>query len=272
MHRLYSFLFDSTGSLQFLIFTSCFILCWNIENLFGLRPGYKKWKHAFVNAGFIFTNMPLQFFLGAVFVITIKWTFHYHFGILNLLHLKHHRLVYFIAAFLLLDFGEYIYHILMHKVKNLWLFHIVHHSDCIVDVSTALREHPVENTIRNSFTLVWVFLTGVGIWALLLRQIIQIISNVFAHVNYQLPVKLDSVLSCVFVTPNVHRVHHHYKQPYTDCNYGDVLSIWDRCFGTFKKLSSAEIVYGVDTHMNLSHDASYASLMKSPFSKWQVND
>src|SRR2546423_5596548 len=119
-----------------------------------------------------------------------------------------YRIIYFSAAFLLMDFGEYIYHILMHKVKRLWLLHVVHHSDGTLDVSTVFREHPVENTIRNCFTLLWVFFSGIGIWALLIRQIIQTTSNIFAHINFRLPTKLDNVLSYVFVTPSVHQVHH----------------------------------------------------------------
>jgi len=265
MHHFFTLHPDSGGILQFLIFTSCFILCWNIENVYGLHISYKKWTHAFTNSRFILSNMPLQFLLGAAFALTIGWTIRYHFGVLKLFNLEHHRILYFLLAFLLLDFGEYFYHIVMHKVKKLWLFHMIHHSDGMVDVSTALREHQVENFIRNGFTLLWVFLSGVGFWGLLLRQIIQIASNIFAHVNYRLPTRLDNVVSLVFVTPNVHQVHHHFQRPYTDCNYGDVLSIWDRCFGTFKKLPASEVVYGVDTCMNLSHGSSYGLLIRSPF-------
>ena len=149
------------------------------------------------------------------------------------------------------------------------MFHAVHHSDNIVDVSTTLREHPGENLIRNSFTLVWIFFSGTIFWTRLLRQLIQIVSNLLVHMNCRLPEKLDAVLGVVFITPNLHQVHHHYQRPYTNCNYGDVLSIWDRFFGTFCKLPYEDIVFGVDIYMDKKVNSRYFSLMKLPFGKYK---
>lgn len=177
----------------------------------------------------------------------------------------------FLTTFVLLDFGEYLYHVIMHKTKRLWMFHMVHHSDRTVDVSTTFREHPGENLIRNSFTLLWIFLIGAPFWALLLRQVIQIISNIFSHVNYRIPDRVDSLISWLFVTPNLHQVHHHFQQPYTDCNYGDVLTIWDRLFGTFCQLPSSEVVFGVDTCMEEKETSTYLLLLKMPFGKYRKN-
>jgi len=100
-----------------------------------------------------------------------------------------------------------------------------------------------------------------------LRQLIQIISNLLVHMNCRLPDEVDAVVSMVFITPNVHQVHHHYQKPYTDCNYGDVLSIWDRMFGTFRRLPYEDIVFGVDMYMDRKTTATYLSLMKMPFGK-----
>ncbi len=147
------------------------------------------------------------------------------------------------------------------------MFHLVHHSDNVVDVSTTLREHPGENIIRLSFTLLWVFVSGAMFWALLLRQIIQTFTTLFAHMNMRIPEHLDRIIGLVFITPNLHQVHHHYKQPYTDSNYGDVLSIWDRMFGTFKKLRVEDLVFGIDTHMKNEVNGSFKSLIKIPFGK-----
>ena len=149
------------------------------------------------------------------------------------------------------------------------MFHIVHHSDTVVDVSTTLREHPAENFIRLTFTLLWVFLSGAMLWVLVLRQIIQVVTTLFAHMNYHLPEKTDNVIGWVFITPNLHHVHHHYQQPYTDCNYGDVLSIWDRLFGTFQKLPAKNLVFGVDTHMKNEESSNFKSLLKIPFGKYR---
>ena len=151
------------------------------------------------------------------------------------------------------------------------MFHIVHHSDQAVDVSTTLREHPGENIIRLSFTLLWVFISGTAFWVLMLRQIIQAFTTLFAHMNYRLPDRVDRIIGLLFITPNLHQVHHHYKQPYTDSNYGDVLSIWDRLFGTFKKLSVDKLVFGVDTHMSKEDTDKFISLAKLPFGKYRKN-
>lgn len=262
-------LISGHGSLvELILFLVIFIVIWNIENIAGVLFSYKKWRHAWINAPFAITNLPGQLLLGIAFAKTIEWTKLHHFGLLYEFHLKNPLLV-FIIAFTLLDLGEYIYHVIMHKIKGLWMFHVVHHSDNIVDVSTTLREHPGENIIRLSFTLVWMFLTGAFFWILVLRQIIQSVTTLFAHMNYQLPEKVDTVIGILFITPNLHHVHHHYRQPYTDSNYGDVLSIWDRLFGTFKKSSAEPLVFGIDAYMEKKYTANFFSLVKLPFRKYR---
>ncbi len=270
MEKFQQFILGYGPQVQLFLFAGLFFLSWNIENIAGVLFNYKKWKHAFINAPFIFTNIPGQLLLGMAFAKTIEWTSLHHFGFLNYLPLKHSSFLIFITTFVFLDLGEYIYHLIMHKVKRLWMFHVVHHSDTVVDVSTTLREHPGENIIRLSFTLLWVFLSGAVFWAILLRQIIQVFTTLFAHINYRLPERLDRIIGWIFITPNLHQVHHHYKQPYTDSNFGDVLSIWDRLFGTFKRMPLEDLIFGVDTHMQKEDNGNFKTLFKIPFNKnWQ---
>ena len=268
MNHFINFIVDYGSQTQLFLFVGLLFTAWNIENAAGIILNYKKWKHALRNAIFIFTNLPGQLIMGLLFVKTIQWTGLNHFGLLYSLHVSN-AILLFILTFILLDFGEYIYHVIMHKIKRLWMFHAVHHTDNVVDVSTTLREHPGENIIRLSFTLLWVFLSGSVFWVLMLRQIIQVFTTLFAHINYRLPERLDTVIGLIFITPNLHQVHHHYKQPYTDCNYGDVLSIWDRVFGTFKKLPAQDLVFGVDTYMKKSETENFKSLFKIPFGKYR---
>ena len=254
---------------ELVLFLGLFFTTWNFENIAGVILDYKKWKHAFINAPFIFTNIPGQLLMGLAFAKTMEWTTRHQFGFLYHLAVGKSSFLLFVITFIFLDLGEYVYHVIMHKVKRLWMFHIVHHSDNVVDVSTTLREHPGENFIRLSFTLFWVFISGAVFWALMLRQIIQGFTTIFAHMNYRLPEKVDSIVSLLFITPNLHQVHHHYRQPYTDCNYGDVLSVWDRLFGTFKKMLAEDLIFGVDTYMQKSEIASFKSLFKIPFGKYK---
>jgi sterol desaturase/sphingolipid hydroxylase (fatty acid hydroxylase superfamily) len=269
MNRLIDFITHSAEQIQIILFLATVFFCWSVENIVSMSSGYKKWKHAFLNAKFIATNIPIQLLLGLAMAGTIIWTDRHSFGLLHHLPYMKNKLIYFITSFILFDFGEYIYHLVMHKVKRLWMFHVVHHSDTIVDVSTTVREHPGENFIRTSITLLWVFLSGAALWVLLLRQIIQTFTTLFAHMNYRLPEKTDTIIGWVFITPNLHQVHHHYKQPYTDCNYGDVLSIWDRLFGTFGRLPANEVVFGLDTFIEEKETGRYLSLIKIPFGKYR---
>ena len=250
-----------------LLFAVSLVVCWNIENIAGLATGYKKWRHAFVNSHFILTGIIPQLIVGLLFVKTMHWTYLHHFGITYHAWIGKNKLYLFLVTFILLDLGEYIYHVIMHKVNVLWMFHAVHHSDHFVDVSTTLREHPGENLIRNGFTLLWVYMTGAMFWTFFLRQLIQIVSNIFVHAQCRLPDKTNAIVGWLFVTPNIHQVHHHYQRPYTDCNYGDVLSIWDHIFGTFRQLNYKEIVFGVDTMMDQKLNSRYIPLIKFPFTR-----
>ncbi|GAC1381581.1 MAG: hypothetical protein NVSMB45_06610 [Ginsengibacter sp.] len=272
MNTLIHALTATPDKIQITLFTITLMISWNIETIAGISYGYKKWKHAFLNCKFIVSNIPFQFIVGVAFTFLIKWTTANHFGILYLMSHVDSNWLIFLISFILLDFGEYIYHVLMHRIKRFWMFHIVHHTDLYVDTSTSVREHPGENLIRNSFTLLWVFLVGVPFWAFILRLIIQTMSNVFAHLNYQLKPNIDRIVNIIFITPNVHHVHHHFKQPYTDCNYGDVLSIWDRLFGSFRMLEHKDITFGVDTYMEPLKNSKFRSLVKMPFGKYIKSD
>jgi sterol desaturase/sphingolipid hydroxylase (fatty acid hydroxylase superfamily) len=88
-----------------------------------------------------------------------------------------------------------------------------------------------------------------------------------AHTEFRLPRMVNKIVSLVVITPNLHHVHHHYVLPYTDCNYGDVLSIWDRLFGTYAQLDETDTVFGIDTHMNPEVNSRFVNILKIPFQK-----
>ena len=67
----------------------------------------------------------------------------------------------------------------------------------------------------------------------------------------------------------MHKVHHHYQLPYTDSNYGNIFSVWDRIFGTFSYFEKEKIIYGVDTHMNENEHNNLQNLLKIPFQPTQ---
>lgn len=89
----------------------------------------------------------------------------------------------------------------------------------------------------------------------------------FNHANIVLPKRLDVFLSYFIVSPDMHKVHHHYVLPYTDCNYGNIFSIWDRLFGTYMTLDREKLIYGVDTHMKPEEHNRLTNLLRIPFQK-----
>jgi sterol desaturase/sphingolipid hydroxylase (fatty acid hydroxylase superfamily) len=163
--------------------------------------------------------------------------------------------------------SAYLVHYVEHKVKFLWRFHLIHHSDTWVDTTTANRHHPGESVLRFVFTALAVVVVGAPMWLVFLYQSLSVVLSQFNHANISLPVALDRWLSYIIVSPDMHKVHHHYEMPHTDSNYGNIFSIWDRLFGTFSTLKREEIVYGIDTHMETEKHNNIGSLLKIPFQK-----
>ncbi|GJM62585.1 hypothetical protein PEDI_31370 [Persicobacter diffluens] len=156
-------------------------------------------------------------------------------------------------------------HFIEHQVKWLWQFHIIHHSDRSVDASTANRHHPGESVLRFIFTLFGVLVLGAPLWFILLYQSVSVLFSQFNHSNINLPAWLDRGLSWVFVTPGMHRVHHHFQQPWTDKNYGNIFSIFDRILGTFAQKDHHALIFGLDTHFDQKETDHLLPLLKIPF-------
>ncbi|HVV54892.1 MAG TPA: sterol desaturase family protein [Mucilaginibacter sp.] len=186
-------------------------------------------------------------------------------GILSYSLFEKHTLIRLIAGFLMLDFLDYVYHVSMHKFKPLWRFHLVHHTDDQMDVTTTVREHPGETFLRMCFLIIWISVTGAGAALLLLRQACETVANVTSHSSFRLGPKAERLVGLLFVTPNIHHVHHHFELPYTDSNYGDVLSIWDHIFGTYKTLDKTDTRFGIDTHLDENIISNFTETIKIPF-------
>lgn len=243
---------------------------WLIEGAVPLfKFDYKKWRHALPNLFFTLTTIIINFALAFLLLKTADWTVTTQFGILNWLP-EMPLWLYAVMGVLLMDFiGAYLAHYVEHKVKPLWMIHLVHHTDHNVDTTTANRHHPLESVIRFTFTLFGVFLIGAPIAIVMLYQSLSLLSTQFTHANIKLPKKVDSLMSYVLVSPDMHKVHHHNMLPYTDSNYGNIFSIWDRIFGTFMKFDRESIVYGVDTFPDAIENASIKGLLKQPFHKYR---
>lgn len=230
---------------------------------------YKKWKHAIPNIFFTLTtvlvNLPMAFLL----LWTADWTLANNFGILNWLPEMTLGVYIFLGVLFMDFFGAYLPHLIEHKTPVLWKVHLVHHSDHKVDATTANRHHPIESLIRYLFTLLGVVIIGAPIGIVMLYQSLSIVATQFSHSNISIPKKVDKLISYVLVSPNMHKVHHHYKMPFTDSNYGNIFSIWDRLLGTYMELDTDKIVYGVDVFPDEKANSSIKNLLKQPFQDYQ---
>ena len=243
---------------------------WILEGIVPLfSVKYKKWQHAIPNFFFTLTTIIVNFPLAFLLLNTSDWVVANDFGIINWLP-EMPLWLYVIAGLLLLDLiGAYTAHLVEHKVKPLWMIHLVHHSDHHVDTTTANRHHPLESIIRYVFTLTGVFLVGAPIGIIMLYQSLSVVLSQFNHANIKLPKQIDKALSWVIVSPDMHKVHHHFVLPYTDSNYGNIFSIWDRLFGTYMYLDPEKITYGVDTFPDEKENSSIVGLLKQPFHKYR---
>lgn len=251
-----------------LILAGGIALFWIIENSAPLHTfSYKKWNHARTNIFFTLTTIVVNFTLASLLLFTAQFAFENNWGILNLLP-EMHLALYALIGLLILDLvGAYFAHWVQHRTPILWRFHLIHHTDTFVDTTTANRHHPGESVIRLICTLLAILIAGAPMWLVFLYQSLSVVFSQFNHANIQLSKKLDTFISYFIVSPDMHKVHHHYVLPYTDTNYGNIFSIWDRLFGTFSTLPNDKIVYGVDTHQAIEHQSNINTMLKIPFEK-----
>jgi sterol desaturase/sphingolipid hydroxylase (fatty acid hydroxylase superfamily) len=153
-----------------------------------------------------------------------------------------------LLAILFLDLAIWTQHLITHRVPLFWRFHRVHHADRDMDVTTAIRFHPVEIAASMLLKIGLVYLLGPAAIAVLVFEVLLNGTALFSHANLALPPRLDRVLRLIVVTPDMHRVHHSAQRHEHDSNYGFALSLWDRLFGTYRaqpKEGHSDMVIGL---------------------------
>ena len=139
------------------------------------------------------------------------------------------------VAFLLADsVAGYWSHRLMHIVPWLWRIHRVHHADNAVDVSTSLRNHPLELVLIFPVSIAVILVVGASPTVVLAGQTIMVAASIWQHADIAAP-RAERVLASMLITPAIHRIHHSPERARHDSNFGDLITLWDRLFGTFKK-------------------------------------
>jgi len=230
---------------------------------------YRKTKHAMINFFYTGTTIIINLVGAALILWAVEYNSYHSAGILNKLSLPLWASI--ILGLLILDFiGAWLVHWVEHRVKWMWKFHVIHHSDRHVDATTGLRHHPGEAVFRLLFTSLAVFVSGASFGIVMLYQTISGFFAHLTHTNIRAIDFLDPILSKIFVTPNFHKIHHHYILPHTDHNYGNIFSLWDHLFGTSIKVDDMGMIrYGIDTHMDIKETENIKTMLQIPFKEYR---
>jgi len=270
MQAIINFFNTIPDYMRTVMLASGFVLMWMIESLIPLfKNKTKKLGHTGINLFFTLTTIIVNFFFAILIVKACAFTTNHHFGILYLVNLP--PWLHALLAFMLLDLiGAYLIHVLEHHVKWMWKFHTVHHTDPHVNTTTALRHHPGESVFRATFAILAILITGIPVWLVLLYQSCSAFFSQFNHANIHLPKWLDTAIELIFVSPDMHKVHHHWLMPTTDTNYGNIFSVWDRIFGTHVKKDMSELQYGLDIYPEQDAQSLLPRLLKIPFEPYRA--
>lgn len=160
-----------------------------------------------------------------------SWLHTYHWGLFQQLRLPTYvQVLTTIVLFDLLIYGQ---HVLFHSVPWLWRLHRVHHADLGFDATTGIRFHTIEIGLSQLIKLAAITLLGPPALAVILFEVVLNAAAMFNHSNIALPQKLDRILRCVLVTPDMHRVHHSTESDEMHRNFGFNLPWWDWLFRTY---------------------------------------
>ena len=234
------------------------------------KMDYNKFRHAGINLTFTLITLIVNLIGALLIAAAVNFNLENNTGMLYLIG-DLSPWIYVILGLIFLDLiGAWLIHWIEHKVKWMWKFHLIHHTDPSVDVTSGLRHHPGENIFRLMFTSLAVLVTGASLGLVMLYQTISAFFAALTHANIQMPSWIDKPLSWIFVTPHFHKIHHHYVQPHTDSNYGNIFSIWDHLFRTTSSVGVMDdLIYGIDTHMSPEEHSSIKNLLMIPFQEYR---
>jgi sterol desaturase/sphingolipid hydroxylase (fatty acid hydroxylase superfamily) len=255
-------IFDTYGAL---ILITLFVILFLLETKFQLRKRVQnRWKRIIIN---FIVSIPAVLLLRLLLIPVMVWlAVKNETWQIGLNYLYEAPLIFeSIIAFLILDYSNYIWHILLHKLPILWRFHLVHHTDLDLDITTAFRFHFGEMIGSVFFRGAAIILIGASPIMVLIYEIIFEAATQFHHSNTKLPFKLEKALNKLIVTPRMHGIHHSMIKRETDSNYSVIFSFWDRLHRTVRlNIHQDEIVTGVPTYAD-ERELTIGKLWKLPF-------
>ncbi|MEO6289031.1 MAG: sterol desaturase family protein [Ginsengibacter sp.] len=244
-----------------------FWLLFFIESKFSLRKRVQsKSQRLLINNAI---SIPSFILLRFMFLPTMIWLTiqneKIHFGLNYLYELP--PWIELLIGFILFDYVNYLWHILNHRIPLLWRFHLVHHTDHDLDLTTAIRFHFGEMIGSLFFRGAFVFLLGGSTLMVIIFEIIFEAEVLFHHSNTKLPLKVEKILNYLIVTPRMHGIHHSIIKNETDSNYSSIFSFWDRLHKTARlNIHQDDVVIGVPGY-NDKQELTIPYLLKLPFTK-----
>ena len=151
-------------------------------------------------------------------------------GLFNLLEWP--LAIEFALTIIVLDLAIYWQHRAMHELPWLWRLHRLHHTDVNFELTLGLRFHPFEIVFSLLCKALVIAALGAAPLAVLCYEILLAAFALFSHADIRIAKRWDQGLRRFVITPDWHRVHHSVHREETDSNYGNLLSIWDRLFGS----------------------------------------
>lgn len=238
---------ELTGEVVTFVLLMIFLGLSNLENRFPKikRPVSETKQSYRINLGlFVFNNLLLS-----ACSVTTLFLIAEHYAHMGPLSRMHNQPVKLLLAFLAFDFLLYVWHWISHNVNTFWVFHRVHHNDPLVNVSTAFRLHFVEALITHILKALLIVLLGIDKTVVLLIEAFSTMFIMFHHTN--IGFRSERLWGLVVIVPSLHRTHHSVDRSEHDSNYGAVLSIWDRLFGTLLEAEPKKIGIHGDSPQDL---------------------
>lgn len=240
-------------------------LLWSWESWAAFKPftGKSRYRHALHNLSLaVLNSLLLGLLFGTLVEVTSRWTLAHQWGLLNQLPLSPLWLT--VCAILLLDAWMFCWHWMNHQIPFLWRFHRMHHSDPHMDVSTATRFHWGELGISTLLRLLLIPLLGLQAWQLVLYGILVFLSTQLHHANVSLG-RADRFYRWLFVSPDMHKIHHSRLPQETNSNYSTIFSLWDRLAQTYRmRLDLKTIDFGLP-HFDQPQWQTLLGMWKTPF-------
>jgi sterol desaturase/sphingolipid hydroxylase (fatty acid hydroxylase superfamily) len=191
-----------------------------------------------------------------LYLLTINSSFYLLYSILEPQEWNLGGFYSVLVGFFFLDLLSYLLHRLTHKLKFLWYIHELHHNSGIYHPTVAFRIHIVEMALVYTTKLTLLYLIKVSISIIIIYEVVALAWSLYLHSDCIKWTRLEKLLSLLFITRQLHKIHHNNNLLQQKKNYGSILSVWDRLFMTLDTLDyiDTDFKVGLEESDNEPHN------------------